>query len=294
MKIRSWLFVPGDSERKLAKAATCGADVVIVDLEDAVASEAKPAARAAAFEWVDAYRTQLVAGNKFARWVRINSLQGEEWRADLAAIMPAAPDGVMLPKAEGPEQVQQLAAELFEWEERLDLPLSSTRILPQVGETPMSALTIGDYAKEEVLRIIGLAWGSEDLASAIGATRRRDAKGEWTDLFRMVRSTLLLTAHARGIAPIETAFADFRNLEGLKHAAVQSRADGFVGMLAIHPDQVEIIKTAFSPGDAEIAAAQAIVDLFDANPETAVLQMDGRMVEKPHLEQARQLLASLD
>lgn len=294
MKLRSWLFVPGDSERKLAKAASCGADVVIVDLEDAVAAEAKPAARSAAHDWLEAYRTQLVAGSKFSRFVRINAMQGEDWRADLAAIMPAAPDGVMLPKAEGPGQVQQLAAELFEWEERLDLPLHSTRILPQVGETPMSALTIADFAKEEVMRIIGLTWGSEDLAAAVGATRKRDDKGEWTDLFRMVRSTLLLTTHARGLAAIETAYADFRNLEGLQRASAQSRADGFTGMLAIHPAQVEVINTAFSPHETEVAEAQAIVDLFAANPDAAVLQLDGRMVERPHLEQAQRLLASLD
>ncbi len=294
MKLRSWLFVPGDSERKLAKAGLCGADAVIVDLEDAVADEAKPAARGRAFAWLDAHRTKLVAVSIFSRWVRINSLAGEEWRADLAAIMPAAPDGVMLPKAEGPGQVQQLAAELFEWEERLSLPLGSTRILPQVGETPMSALTISDFAKDQVMRIIGLTWGSEDLAAAIGATRKRDGQGEWTDLFRMVRSTLLLAAHARGIAPIETTYADFRDLEGLKHAAAMSRADGFSGMLAIHPDQVEIINAAFSPSEVEIATAQAIVDLFADNPDAAVLQLEGRMVETPHLEAARQLLASLD
>jgi citrate lyase subunit beta/citryl-CoA lyase len=294
MKLRSWLFVPGDSERKLAKAGLCGSDAVIVDLEDAVSGEAKAAARERAFEWLDAHRTKLVVGSRFARWVRINSMQGEEWRADLAAILPAAPDGVVLPKAAGPEQVQQLAAELFEWEERLDLPLGSTRILPQVGETPMSALTIADYAKEEVMRIIGLTWGSEDLAAAIGAARKRDDEGEWTDVFRMVRSTLLLTAHACAIAPIDTAYADFRDLEGLQSTAAKSRADGFTGMLAIHPDQVEVINAAFNPGENEIARAQAIVDMFADNPDAAVLQMDGRMVEKPHLEQARQLLANLD
>jgi citrate lyase subunit beta/citryl-CoA lyase len=294
MKLRSWLFVPGDSERKLAKASLCGADAVIVDLEDAVAGEAKATARERVHDWLEAYRTQVVSGSSFARWVRINSMAGEEWRADLAAIMPAAPDGVMLPKAEGPEQVQQLAAEIFEWEERLDLPLGSTRILPQAGETPMSALTIGDFAKEEISRIIGLTWGSEDLAAAIGATRKRDDTGEWTELFRMVRSTLLLAAHARGIAALETTYPDFRDLEGLQTTAARARADGFTGMLAIHPAQVEIINAAFSPSEAEITGAQAIVDLFAANPDAAVLQMDGRMVEKPHLEAARQLLASLD
>jgi citrate lyase subunit beta/citryl-CoA lyase len=286
--MRSWLFVPGDSEKKLAKVAECGADVVIVDLEDAVAPQAKHLARPLACKWLTAHR-----GCASRRWVRINALDTALWREDLAAVMPGVPDGIMVPKASGPEQLQGLAAEIYEHEQRLGIPTGSTRLLPLVSETPAAAIGITSYAAASLPRLAGLTWGAEDLSAAIGASRKRDEHGRWTDAFRMVRAQVLLTAHACGVLPIDTLHADFRDIEGLERVARESHADGFAGMLAIHPSQVPVINAAFMPSEEEIAEARRIVAAFAASPGTGALQLEGRMLDQPHLEQARKLLAGL-
>lgn len=288
MAMRSWLFVPGDSERKLAKVAACGADVVIVDLEDAVAPAAKPAARALAAEWLGSHR-----GEPFQRWARINALDTPLWRDDLAAVLGSAPDGIMVPKAAGPAQLQMLAGELHDLEPRHGVAAGRTRLLPLVSETPAAALAIPSYATTPVPRLAGLTWGAEDLSAAIGASRKRDEAGRWTDAFRLVRAQVLLAANACDVAPIDTLHADFRDLPGLERVARESHADGFAGMLAIHPDQVPVINAAFMPSEAEIAEARRIVAAFDSAPESGALQLDGRMLDQPHLEQARRLLARL-
>ena len=288
MPMRSWMFVPGDSDRKLAKAPDLGADVVIVDLEDAVAPQAKVYARQVAGAWLE----EPDFGAQ--RWVRINPLDGGLWREDLAAVMPARPAGIMVPKAAGPEQLRILAAELYELEGRFGIPSNSTKILPLVSETPAAALGIGDYARTELPRLAGLTWGAEDLSAAIGASRKRDEAGRWTDAFRMVRAMVVLAAHARGVLAIDTLHADFRDLDGLRRVANESRADGFAGMLAIHPGQVEVINAAFTPTDEEIAEARAIVAAFAAQPDVGALQLDGKMIDQPHLEQARKLLARVE
>ncbi len=293
MASRSWLFVPGDSEKKLAKVAGCGADIVIVDLEDAVAPDAKPRARGLACEWLDAHRRQILAGGPMGRWVRINALDTLFWRDDLIAVMGAQPDGVMVPKAAGPEQLQLLAAELYELEQRHGIAPGATRILPLVSETPAAALGIATYAAASLPRLAGLTWGAEDLSAAIGASRKRDEAGNWTDAFRLVRATVLLTAHARGVAAIDTLHAAFRDEEGLARVAAASFADGFAGMLAIHPAQVPIINRAFSPSDSQIAEARAIVAAFAQGDGAGAVQVEGRMVDMPHLRQAERLLASL-
>ena len=294
MQMRSWLFVPGDSERKLAKVADAGADVVIVDLEDAVAPEAKAQARSMTAEWLGAAASQTGP----ARWVRINPLDGPLWREDLAAVMAGAGaqglGGIMVPKANGPAQLATLATELGALEARHGVPGGATRILPLVSETPAAALGIRDYGSAQVPRLAGLTWGAEDLSAAIGASRKRGPDGGWTDLFRMVRSTVLLAAHAAGVAPIDTLFADFADLAGLERAAQASSADGFAGMLAIHPAQVPVINAAFSPSEAELAEARRIVALFEDAAGAGALQLDGRMVDRPHLEQAKRLLARTD
>lgn len=290
MPIRSWLFVPGDSAKKLAKVAGCGADVVIVDLEDAVAPQAKDAARAMAREWLAAQRREGAAGR---RWVRINALDTPLWRADLLAVLPGAPEGIMVPKAAGPLQLQALAAELHDLERNHGIPPGHVKVLPLVSETPAAALGIPAYLETRIPRLAGLTWGAEDLSAAIGAGRKRDADGRWTDAFRMVRAQVLLTAHACGVSPIDTLFADFRDLAGLERVARESHADGFAGMLAIHPDQVPVINAAFMPSEEEIAEARRIVEAFSAAPGAGALQLEGRMLDQPHLEQARRLLASL-
>lgn len=298
MLMRSWLFVPGDSERKLAKAGDLGADLVIVDLEDAVAPEAKPRARELAREWLAEARHDGHGEDRPAapRWVRINPLDGDLWRADLAAVMASAPAGIMVPKAAGPAQLQALDSALTALEEQHGYPRGSTRILPLVSETPTAALSIADYAKADntTNRLTGLTWGAEDLSAALGASRKRGADGQWTDLFRFVRAQVLLTAHACGVAAIDTLHADFRDEAGLRAAASASSADGFSGMLAIHPAQVPIINAAFTPGEAELAEARAIIAAFAANPGAGALQLDGRMIDQPHLAQARRLIARAD
>jgi len=290
---RSWLFVPADSEKKLAKVASAGADVVIVDLEDAVTPEAKDTARQQARDWLAAYRHQVIAGTNFGRWVRINGLDTPLWREDLAVAMAGAPDGIMVPKAAGPDQLQLLAAELYEQEQQHGIATGTTRILPLVSETASAALGIASYASAPLPRLAGLTWGAEDLSAALGATRKRDERGVWTDAFRMVRATVLLTAHARQVAAIDTLHADFRDLDGLQRMAEASFADGFAGMLAIHPAQVPVINAAYTPGAAAIAEAQAIVAAFAANPGVGAVQLDGRMIDQPHLIQARKLLESV-
>jgi citrate lyase subunit beta/citryl-CoA lyase len=291
--MRSWLFVPGDSQVKLDKVAGIGADVVIVDLEDAVAPPAKPTARMLAKSFLQTHGASILAGGGFARWVRINPLDTPLWREDLAAIMPARPDGIMVPKAAGPEQLQALAAELYEFEQRSGMQPGTTRILPLVSETPAAALGIASYVGASLPRLAGLTWGAEDLSAAIGASRKRDARGLWTDTFRFVRAQVLLAAHARGVLAIDTLHADFRDLDGLARIAAEAYADGFAGMLAIHPGQVSVINAAFTPGDEEIAHARAIVNAFSANPGAGALSLDGKMIDQPHLEQARRLLERL-
>ena len=286
---RSWLFVPGDSEKKLLKTPETGAHALIVDFEDAVAMSAKPAARLLTRDWLEAHKRQITM-RKQARWVRINAVETGLWREDLAAVMPGAPEGIMLPKAEGPEQIRQVAAEIYELEQRHGIPNGQTRLLPLVSETPRAALTIPAYMDASMPRLAGLTWGAEDLSAELGAARKRDGHGQWTDAFRFVRAQTLLVARARGVWAIDTLFADFRDIEGTKLAAQAARADGFSGMLAIHPSQVPLINAAFTPSEDELAAARAVVDAFAANPGVGAIQLNGRMLDQPHLRQAKALL----
>ncbi len=298
MAQRSWLFVPGDSDKKLGKAAGTGADVIIVDLEDSVAFSNKAQARDKACEWLVAHRRKITEQHdqtgRQGRWVRINTLDSRMWREDLIAVMPGAPDGIMLPKSAGPEAVQQLAAEIYELEQRNQIQTGTTRILPLVSETAASAMTIGGYVSAPLPRLAGLTWGAEDLSAAIGASRKRDGDGRWTDAFRFVRTQTLLTAHAKGLAAIETLHSDFADNEGLKRAAEEARADGFAGMLAIHPSQVPIINAAFTPSEAELDEARAIVAAFAADPGAGVLQIDRRMIDRPHLKLAQRILGIVE
>lgn len=290
MPQRSWLFVPGDSEKKLGKAADTGADVIIVDLEDSVAFSNKDQARQMACAWLTEQRPVA----QFGRWVRINALDSRLWRDDLIAVMPGAPDGIMLPKSAGPESIQTLAAELYELEGRCGIPTGSTRILALVSETAEAAISIPSYASAPLPRLHGLVWGGEDLSAAIGAARKYDADGRWTDAFRFVRTQTLLTAHAKGVLALDTLHADFADTAGLKRFAEEARADGFGGMLAIHPAQVPVINAAFTPSEEELSHARAIVAAFAAQPNAGTLQIDRRMIDRPHLVLAKRLLGIVD
>ena len=290
MPPRSWLFVPGDSEKKLGKAMSTGAHAVIIDLEDAVALSAKPEARNMARDWLAVHRHHVIESRPMARWVRINAFDTGMWRDDLAVVMAGTPDGVMLPKCDGPEQIRQLSAEIYELEQRNRIAIGTTRILPLVSETARSALTITAYLDDPMPRLAGLTWGAEDLSAVLGANRKRDATGAWTDAFRFIRAQCLLTAHAKNVWAVDTLHDDFKDEDGTRRAAESARADGFTGMLAIHPAQVPIINAAFAPSEAELAEAQAIVALFASNPGAGTLQYNGRMIDQPHVKMAKQLL----
>ena len=284
---RSWLFIPGDSERKLAKAPETGAHALIIDLEDAVSADRKAVGRAMTAAWLDKAAGQVPEQQI---WVRINAVETGLWREDLAAIVAAAPAGIMVPKAAGPDQIALIGHELDALERMHGVSPGHTRIVALVSETPRAAVTIPAYADAELPRLAGLTWGAEDLGAALGATRKRDSRGRWTDAFRLVRAQTLLVAHAAGCWAIDTLHADFRNEIGLAQIAADAAADGFAGMLAIHPAQVAVINGAFAPDETSLAEARAIVAAFAANPGSGTLQIDGKMVDQPHLRAARALL----
>lgn len=278
MKMRSLLFVPGDRPDRMEKALKCGADGLILDLEDSVMPAAKPAARKAVAAFLEAYPAESL-------WVRINPLDGAEADRDLAAIVPARPDGIVLPKAEGGASVNELVRRLAE---RGNV---TAQVLPIATETPAAVFQLGSFAG--VKRLAGVTWGAEDLPAAVGASTSREADGRYTAPYEMVRALCLFGAAAAGVAPIETVYPAFRDLDGLAAYAARARRDGFVGMMAIHPDQVPVINAAFTPSEAEIAHARAVVAAFDANPGAGSVSLDGRMLDRPHLVQARRVLDAL-
>jgi citrate lyase subunit beta/citryl-CoA lyase len=269
-RMRSLLFVPGDSEKKLAKSEGIPADVLILDLEDSVSSPNKDRARGLVCE----YLSQRDPASSRQVLVRMNSIGHAEAGADLSVVMPARPDGIMLPKTRSPAEIK----------------VGSTRILPVATETPQSLFTLGDYAQCNQ-RLAGLTWGAEDLSAAVGAISSRDENGDWTEPYRLVRSLCLFGAHAAGVAAIDTLHPDFRDSDGLEQSCAEARRDGFSGKLAIHPDQVEVINRAFTPSEAEMDKARRIVALFEANPDAGTLALDGSMLDLPHLVQARKTLS---
>lgn len=278
---RSYLFVPGDSERKFTKALTSDADALIIDLEDSVSAAQKAAAR-------DNLAGFLAADARQELWVRINPLDSGDSEADLAA-MSCLPAGVVLPKAGGADDIRELDASLTELEVSAGVAVGGTAILPLVTERPTALFRIEEYAHVSG-RLAALTWGAEDLAAAIGASRNRGDDGQWLGPYQLARSLCLIGAAAAGLPAIETVFTEIRDVDGAGRCAVEARQDGFSGMLAIHPAQIGPINAAFTPTDAEIAAANEIVSRFDADPDAGVIQVDGRMIDRPHYLQARRLL----
>ena len=286
MKLRSLLFVPGDSARKLSKSVTVPADALILDLEDSVAPENKVAARKLTGDFL----AEQIEGRQKQIWVRINPLDQPAALEDLAAIMHGRPDGIVQPKTRSPEDVLLLGQHLEDFEKELGFAMGSTRILPVSTETPAAIFSLGEYVRCDQ-RLAGLTWGAEDLGTAVGALSNKDREGNWTSPFQLVRNLCLFAAHAAGVVAIDTIYADFRDLEGLRATCDEARRDGFSGKLAIHPDQVAVINSAFTPTGEEITQARRIVDLFAANPGEAALSLDGVMLDIPHLKQARNILA---
>jgi citrate lyase subunit beta/citryl-CoA lyase len=272
--LRSLLFVPGDRPERFAKAAASGADAIILDLEDSVVPARKAEARAAVAAFLARDRTMPAI-------VRINPLDSEAIEADLACLRAAPPDAIMLPKAEGAASIAALDGLLGDF----DPP-----IIPIATETPAAIFELGSY-RNCADRLAGLSWGAEDLPAAIGASTSREEDGRYTSPYELVRSLALFAAHAAGVPAIDTVFPAIADEAGLAASVARARRDGFTGMLAIHPSQVPIINAGFSPSAVDIARAQTIIDAFAAHPGAGALELDGKMIDRPHLVQAQRILA---
>lgn len=278
MRLRSLLFVPGDRPERFGKAAASGADAVIIDLEDSVTAAQKSAARAATAAFLSAPATG-------GTWmVRVNPLDSALIDDDLAALSGCRPDAIVLPKAEGAVSVRELLRRLAA------SGIGDVPILPIASETPAAIFELGSYRTVRE-HLCGLCWGAEDLPAAIGAAASREADGSYTAPYELVRSLVLFAAHAAGVPAIDTVFPNFRDAGGLAAFAARGRRDGFNGMLAIHPSQVPIIDTAFAPSPEDVEAARRVVAAFAANPDKGALNVDGRMLDAPHLKQAQRILA---
>jgi citrate lyase subunit beta/citryl-CoA lyase len=281
---RSWLFAPGDSERKMEKATGSTADIVLIDLEDAVAEAEKAKARPMVAAFLRAHANQ-----RARLWVRINPIQGAHALADLAAVMPAAPGGIMLPKPRNRADAELLHHYLTALEAAAGTMPGTTRVILLVGETAEGMLAAGSFIG--VPRVAAMSWGAEDLATEIGAITNRDEEGQYELTYQMSRSFCLLGATAAGVTAIETIHGDFKDDAGLRKRATAVRRAGFRGMLAIHPAQIDVINEAFTPSAQEQAAAQEIVDLFAAHPGMGTIGHKGAMLDRPHLARAQAVLA---
>ncbi|MGE0801888.1 MAG: CoA ester lyase [Lautropia sp.] len=283
--LRSLLFIPGDSDRKLAKGAGSGADALILDLEDSVAASRTAVARGLVTDYLRAHpgprRQQL--------WVRINPLSTSSALPDLA-VVAGAPDGILLPKVDGPADVVRLGHYLDALEVREGIAPGSIRIIPIATETAPSLFTLGSYAGCSA-RLAGMTWGAEDIAAALGATSNRRPDGSYDTVFELAGALCLAGAVAADVQPIDTIFADFGNVAGLEQEALTARRRGFTGKMAIHPAQVAPINAAFTPSAEDLDWARRVVALFAENPGVGTIGLDGKMLDMPHLKQARRVLA---
>ncbi len=286
--MRSLLFVPGDDAKKLAKGLVSGADCLLIDLEDSVALTRKEEARAITREF-------LMSARKSARhpqlFVRVNAHATGLTTADLDAVMPAGPDGIMLPKSESGDDVSLLSARIAVREAENNLHDGSTRIIAIATETAHSLFHMGTY-RAISKRLIGLTWGGEDLSADIGAETNRLEDGTYTDPYRLARTLCLYAATAAETAAIDSVYTRFRDLDGLKIEAEAARRDGYSGKLAIHPAQVPIINAVFTPSEATVERARRIIALFEANPQAGVIGLDGEMLDRPHIRRAERILAA--
>jgi citrate lyase subunit beta/citryl-CoA lyase len=285
-KMRSWLFAPGDSEKKMAKAIASEADIALLDLEDSVVPERKADARKMLAEAIAA------APDKSRVWVRVNPLSGDWTQADLDAVVGAGPGGLFLPKAEGGHDVEAFDAMITPLEKAAGIEAGSIKVAALVTETAAAMFTTGTY--HGAPRLAAMSWGAEDLSSELGASEQRGPDGEYSHVYEMARSLCLLGAVKAGVAPIETVQPEFRDLEALETRARWVRAQGFRGMLAIHPAQIAPINAAFTASAEEIAHARAVVQAFADNPGAGAVQLDGNMLDRPHLALAQRLLAESD
>lgn len=276
--MRSWLFVPGNRDRMIAKARESGADVVILDLEDSVAPASKPEARAVT---ADALR---IAPRQAALWVRVNALETGLTTADLAAVLPAGPDGLVLPKAQSGDSVRELTRLVAE------AGFPTLPILAIATESASALFGLGSYGGLQD-QLAGLAWGAEDLSADLGSTTARDTSGVLTGPYLLARNLMLAGAVAAQVQPIDAVWTDFRDAEGLEAECLEARRDGFTGKMAIHPSQIAIINRCFMPSEDELAEARAVIAAFKAAPGAGVVAIEGRMFDMPHLRRAERLLA---
>ena len=287
--MRSQLFVPGDSEKKLAKGLDAGADCLFVDLEDSVATGNKDLARRMTCEF-------LASSRKIERrpllYVRVNALDTGMMDADLDAIMPGRPDGILLPKSQGGADVQHLAAKLAVREAENDIADGATRICCVATETASAVFGLASY-RGSSRRLIALTWGAEDLSADLGAETNRLPDGTHAQVYVLARNMTLLAAVSAGVQPIDTVYPNFRDEAGFRRECIEARRDGYTGKMAIHPAQVPIINEIFTPPESEILRARKIVQAFADNPNSGVIGLDGEMLDKPHLERAKKLLARL-
>jgi citrate lyase subunit beta/citryl-CoA lyase len=285
--MRSWLFIPGDDDKKLTKGIGCGADALILDLEDSVSASRKAAARPIVAQYIAATRA---LEKRPLLYVRINALDTPYWEADLAGVVASRPDGVLLPKARSGGDVHTLSIALDHAEERAGAPKGATRIVALTTEVPISLLQMHTYVGASA-RMEGVSWGAEDLSAVLGAKTNREPDGAWTSPYQLARNLCLFTAFAANAQPIDTVFVDFRDAQGLRVEASAAARDGFTSKMAIHPSQVPIINEIFTPTAEEIAQAQEIVQLFADNPNAGTLGLRGQMVDRPHLSRAERILA---
>jgi citrate lyase subunit beta / citryl-CoA lyase len=288
--LRSLLFVPGDSERKQAKAASSGADALILDLEDSVDAAQLPAARARVREFLRA-AGGAAQGLAPELWVRVNSLSSGKLIDDLVAIIGGKPAGVVLPKVSSVREVAEVGHYLSALEAREGISMGATRLLVIATETPNALLALGEYSPATAgKRLAGLTWGMEDLSAALGALGKTEDDGALTPVLQLARSLCLIAAAAAGVQAIDGVHANFRDSAGLAKEVARARRDGFTAKLAIHPDQVPAINAAFSPTDAEVDRAKRIVAAFEAARGAGVTSLDGQMLDRPHLVLARRVL----
>lgn len=292
--IRSFLFVPGDSARKFERASQNPADALILDLEDSVALSQKAAAREVTVQMLKAPRTRQ------SLWVRVNAFDSGLTLADLAAVMPHRPDGIVLPKCGGAADVQRLSHYLDAFESAAGIEVGvgagsepgTTRILTIVTETAQALFALGSYSGCSP-RLWGMMWGGEDLAAALGAHENRDETG-FHSPYRLARDLCLAGARAAGVVPVDTVYVDTRNLEGLRTEALQARRDGFAAKAVIHPSHVQVVHDAFEPAASDIDWARRVLIAVEASPGTGVVTLDGKMIDQPHVIKARQILALAD
>lgn len=288
MRLRSMLFVPGDSEKKFEKAAAIGADALILDLEDAVAPSQKDGARALVQSHLGVHPDR-----PWKFFVRVNPLDTGMTDDDLAAIVRPGLDGIMLPKADNADDVADLAERLDALETGTGMQPGSTRIVVIATETPAAMFGLQTYMNAHP-RLVGLTWGAEDLAAVMGASANKDDAGNWTFPYQIARTHSLFAANAAGVLPIDTLYSDFRDPIGLEMDCEIARRDGFKGRLAIHPNQIAIINRAFTPSAAEIEHARRVVQLFAENPTAGTIGIDGKMYDIPHLKSAQKILAAAE